>query len=233
MKGIDNSIRVQKTIGSRIRAARDFAKLSRTEFAELLLKNEEYPEVTPRKGGNEITTPTEKLVNRIKQWERGENPVGLEFIPAICDVLHCDVGYLFGDYEEHYRIAADISAYTGLSEINVNRLIIWQDRFNSHLKDVANICIESAFDSLEDYIHLDMARLNMEKYSTYKAESPDLPRKSFEAYQEVYRQLQTEEKANEYGYALLQHRDANRFYARSIANALERHLEEVYTNGID
>lgn len=233
MKGTNNSIKVQKIIGSRIRAAREYGNLSRNEFAELLLQSEEYPEIAPRKSSNEISTPAEKLVNRIKQWERGENPVGLEFIPAICDVLHCDVGYLFGDYEEHYRVAADISAYTGLSEINVNRLIIWQDRFNSHLKDVANICIESAFDSLEDYIHLEMARLNMEKFISYKAECTDLPENNFEAYQEVYRHLQTEEKANEYGYALLQHRDAIRFYARSIANALERHLEEVYTNGID
>lgn len=228
MKGTDNSIRVQKTIGSRIRAARDFAKLSRTEFAELLLKNEEYPEVTPRKGGNEITTPTEKLVNRIKQWERGENPVGLEFIPAICDVLHCDVGYLFGNYDEHYHLVADISSATGLSEENVIRLIDWHIGDNKYwLHGVANICIDSAFKSLWDYIRIDEARMKMEHN---KSKSTD---KDSSSWKSVLQEIETGDQASEYGYTMLKHRDAIRFYARSIANQLERDLEEVYINGID
>jgi transcriptional regulator with XRE-family HTH domain len=228
MKGTDNSVKVQKIIGSRIRAARDFAKLSRTEFADLLLKNEEYPEVTPRKGGNEITTPTEKLVNRIKQWERGENPVGLEFIPAICDVLHCDVGYLFGNYDEHYHLVADISSATGLSEENVIRLIDWQvGKSNYCLYKVANICIESAFKSLRDYIHIDEARMKMEQFR--QKETADNP----SDWKSVLQEIETGEQASEHGYTMLKHKDAIRFYARSIANRLERDLEEVYINGID
>lgn len=228
MKGTDNSVKVQKTIGSRIRAARDFAKLSRTEFAEQLLKNEEYPEVTPRKGGNEITTPTEKLVNRIKQWERGENPVGLEFIPAICDVLHCDVGYLFGNYDEHYHLVADISSVTGLSEENVLRLIHWHVGENTNfLRGVANICIESAFKSFYDYIRIDQARMQMEQNKKNPTQSNSAP------WETLLHEIETGEQASEYGYTMLKHRDAIRFYARSIANQLERDLEEVYINGID
>ena len=233
MKGTDNSVRVQKTIGSRIRAARDFAKLSRTEFAELLLKNEEYPEVTPRKGGNEITTPTEKLVNRIKQWERGENPVGLEFIPAICNVLHCDVGYLFGNYEERNHVVADIAHYTGLSELNINRLIAWQNQFDFHYQNVGNICIESAYKSMLDYMHLDIARLKMKKLSANAPIDTHQQDDNSQLWKELYKQLQTEEEANDFGYTLLQHKDAVRFYARSISRTLEQYLEEVYTNGID
>ena len=63
MKGINNSLLVQKLIGSRIRAARELSKLSRNELAARLLDNELYPEVAPRKGSNEITTPIEKLSN--------------------------------------------------------------------------------------------------------------------------------------------------------------------------
>ena len=54
-----------------------------------------------------------------------------------------------------------------------------------------------------------------------------------EAWKETLREIETEKQANEYGYTMLQHKDAIRFYARSIASQLERYLEEVYINGID
>lgn len=232
MKGTNNSVLVQKTIGSRISAARKSAKLSRIQFAEQLLQHEAFPEIAPRKGANEITTPTEKLANKIKQWERGENTIDIECIPAICAVLNCDVGYLFGEYEEHYHVAADISAFTGLSEININRLIIWQDRFSAHFQNIANVSIEAAFRSLDDYLHLDMARISFEKFintgGNIEMESPE----HLEKYKEVLHFWQTEDQANQQGYTMLKNKDAIRFYARSIANTLEQYLEEVYTNGI-
>ena len=233
MKGINNSMLVQKLIGSRIRAARELSKLSRNELAARLLDNELYPEVAPRKGSNEITTPIEKLSNRIKQWERGENPVGLEYIPSICDVLHCDVGYLFGNYDEHYHTFADISAVTGLTEENINRLIFIRDRTDLNCGNVGNICIEAAYKSMLDYMHLDIARLKMKKVSANAPRDAHQQDDNSQLWKELYKQLQTEEAANDFGYTLLQHKDAVRFYARSISRTLERYLEEVYTNGID
>ena len=233
MKGINNSMLVQKLIGSRIRAARELSKLSRNELAARLLDNELYPEVAPRKGSNEITTPIEKLSNRIKQWERGENPVGLEYIPSICDVLHCDVGYLFGNYDEHYHTFADISAVTGLTEENINRLIFIRDRTDLNCGNVGNICIETAFESLMDYIKLSIVRQKLLSNLNQSIKQETVTGEIPQPYKKVLFHLETDERATDLGYTLLQHKDAIKFYARSIANQLERYLEEVYTDGID
>lgn len=115
-KGMDNSNPVRKMIGFRIQSAREAKKLSRSALAELLIQNELCPEVTTRKNTSEIKTPAEALTDRLKQWEYGNNPVDLEFIPAICKVLECDVGYLFAEYPEKNRISSDLCSVTGLSE---------------------------------------------------------------------------------------------------------------------
>ena len=72
-------------IGSRVREARENKGLSRPEFARLLEQDIHAP----------VEGNTYGLsINRLKQWEYGNNPVSLEWIPAICNVLECDVGYL-------------------------------------------------------------------------------------------------------------------------------------------
>lgn len=228
MKGTINSVRVQKTLGSRIRAARNHAKLSRNEFAELLLQNKDYPEITPRKVSNDITTPSEKLVNRIKQWERGENPVGLEFIPAICDVLRCDVGYLFGEYDEHNRAAADICLLTGLSEDNVNRLLVWQQNSDNRLKTLGNIYIEAANRALVDFLFLN---ISSENHRTFILEDKNTENNDWK--ENLRKEYLLTEDAKKAGYTILGHKDAIRFYTRSMATQLERLLEEVYIDGID
>lgn len=122
MKGIVNSKPVQEMVGNRIELARKAKKLSRSALAELLIKNELCPVVTTRKNTSEIKTPAEALTDRLKQWEYGNNPVDLEFIPVICRVLECDVGYLFAEYSEKSRISSDLCSVTGLSEEAVNTL---------------------------------------------------------------------------------------------------------------
>ena len=116
MKGIDTSNHVRTMVGFRIRSARESKKLSRSALAELLVQNELCPAVTTRKNTSEIKTPAEALADRLKQWEYGNNPVDLEYLPAICKVLECDTGYLFAEYPEKSRISSDLCAVTGLSE---------------------------------------------------------------------------------------------------------------------
>lgn len=117
---------------------------------------------------------------------------------------------------------------TGISEKNVIRLIDWQvGEHNYALHNVADICIESAFHSLWNYIRIDEARMRLDSYT------PKEKGEGTEAWKETLREIETEKQANEYGYTMLQHKDAIRFYARSIASQLERYLEEVYINGID
>ena len=115
-KGIDSTYPVREMVGFRIRSARETKKLSRAALVELLIQNELCPQITLRKGTNELKTPAEALTDRLKQWESGNNPVDLEYIPAICKVLECDAGYLFAEYPEKSRVSSDLCAVTGLSE---------------------------------------------------------------------------------------------------------------------
>lgn len=51
----------------------------------------------------------------ISRWEKGTEFPSTTLIPKLCDILHCDVGYLFGEYELPTRELTDISRETGLS----------------------------------------------------------------------------------------------------------------------
>lgn len=110
MKGIKDTKTVQITMGERLQKARDDKGLKRPTFVQLLQESTKAP----------VESRAKMTVDRLKQWEYGNNPVGLEWIPAICDVLGCDVGYLFGDYSEKTRGISDICAETGLSPAAVN-----------------------------------------------------------------------------------------------------------------
>lgn len=106
---------VKSTIGERIKKARKDKKLSRSQFAEKLNELKDRPVI------NNIQE--EMNPERLKQWEYGNNPINLEWIPAMCKVLDCDVGYLFGEYDAKHYVAADIQKQTGLSEQAVTALL--------------------------------------------------------------------------------------------------------------
>ena len=86
MKGINDTKIVQQKMGAQLKAAR--GKIKRPALVQLLICNKKAP----------VESKAEMTAERLKQWEYGNNPISLEWIPAICDVLRCDVGYLFGDY---------------------------------------------------------------------------------------------------------------------------------------
>lgn len=134
MKGINSSISVQKMIGSKIKLCREQRKLTRRTLCERLIKSAKAPrEASPIDIG--------KFENRLKQWEYGNNPIDIEWIPAICDVLRCDVGYLFGDYAEYTRVSADIVKETGLSAKAVEKILKMPSFLKITLSDF--ICAES------------------------------------------------------------------------------------------
>lgn len=120
--GINNTRYVKDIIGKRIKEARTNMiisngknrGMSRQMFVDELSKNEKAP---LRNGEKDSVS-----VDRLKQWEYGNNPIELEWIPAICEVLGCDVGYLFGEYEELTKEAADVCKETGLSSCAVEVL---------------------------------------------------------------------------------------------------------------
>ena len=122
--GINNTNKVRKIIGDRMQKARKRNNLSRSKFCDKLNASSERPFFEKQQDMNE---------ERLKQWEYGNNPVELEWIPAICDVLSVDVGYLFGEYEESTRQMSDVVETTGLSENTVR--IIASYKFISNTLD--------------------------------------------------------------------------------------------------
>lgn len=112
--GINNTKTVKLTMGARIREAREELKLSRAKLADKLNECEHRPIINDE--------PNTMTLERLKQWEYANNPVELEWIPAICEVLKCDAGYLFGEYKEKKRESSDACATTGLSEKSIIQL---------------------------------------------------------------------------------------------------------------
>ena len=111
MKGINDTKIVQQKMGAQLKAAR--GKIKRPALVQLLICNKKAP----------VESKAEMTAERLKQWEYGNNPISLEWIPAICDVLRCDVGYLFGDYPEKTREISDICSITGLSPAAAKAII--------------------------------------------------------------------------------------------------------------
>ena len=118
--GIGDTSLVQKIFGARLKAARGDKGVSRQEFCDAINTCADRP--TRRNKLDELS------LERLKKWEYGENPVDLEWLPTICSVLQIDVGYLFGEYEEHTRVISDISAETGLSSDAVTYLQTFKSR---------------------------------------------------------------------------------------------------------
>lgn len=126
MKGINDTRIVQDKMGNQLRRAREGDRLKRPEFVQRLKESTKAP----------TESRTEMTVERLKQWEYGNNPIGHEWIPAICEVLNCDVGYLFGEYEERRRELSDVHKITGLSESSIK--ILEDAEFSSGYEDSTN-----------------------------------------------------------------------------------------------
>ena len=112
MKRIKNTKSVKLMVGERLTKARNRKKITRQKLADELSHHGKAP--ASKRGVS---------YDRLKEWEYGNNAIPLEWIPAVCDVLECDVGYLFGEYEELTRQATDICKETGLSEKAADSLI--------------------------------------------------------------------------------------------------------------
>ena len=70
--------------------------------------------------GKEVTDDLK--YETFRGWYYGNNPVDLKWIPAICDVLQCDIGFLFGERECKTKDVQGVVDYTGLSESAVEEL---------------------------------------------------------------------------------------------------------------
>lgn len=143
-KGTYDTNIVKKTIGSRLQKARQGKEYSRQVVVDLLNAHTNAPSFKARKI---------LQVETYKKWETAENSIQIEWIPAICEVLDCDVGYLFGEYEERHRTSADISAETGLTESAIQKLHNMRCKNQiDWLTDILNSIVEHEdFDALLVY----------------------------------------------------------------------------------
>ncbi len=67
-----------------------------------------------------------KLLNYTRQtvsgWENGVPIANLEVLRKLCEILDCDIGYLFGEYDSYHIKQAGIGERTGLEEFSIETL---------------------------------------------------------------------------------------------------------------
>lgn len=117
--GINDTNTMAKAFGKRLQNARLEMNLSRQSFCDRINAREDVP---IRKGDQDSLNP-----DRLKKWEYGDNPIEIEWIPAICAELHVGAGLLFGEYKERTRSISDIVEKTNLSERTVLSIIEERD----------------------------------------------------------------------------------------------------------
>ena len=85
-----------KNIGARIKKQRSVLGITQLELARKL----------------ELSDDSRTT---IAKWEKGKAFPSAEMLSLLCVALKCDIGYLFGEYDEPIRSVSDISAVTGLT----------------------------------------------------------------------------------------------------------------------
>lgn len=130
---------IKELLANRILSARMAKGLTRKEVCRLLSESSFAPTVFGSSGGGKILS-----VETYRPWEakrtykedgkyyQEQRSPGPEWIPALLDVFDCDVGYLFGEYEERTKDAADVCGITGLSEAAVEKLKEEMNEYNAH-----------------------------------------------------------------------------------------------------
>lgn len=106
----------KRKIGERLVAARKAKGLTRELLCDL---------VTQRIHTGQTMRPASEVLNfsRYRSWEDGTNLIHISFLPILCEILDCEVGYILCEYDEPHKEIADICKETSLSASAVNTLI--------------------------------------------------------------------------------------------------------------
>lgn len=96
----------------------------------------------------------------LSRWEQGKG-VGpsVTDLLRMCELFHCDFGYIVGEYTCRTKVATDISAKTGLSENAIINLI----ELNSQDENVRN-AIFNGLDVLLDWELLPLLAIRFTQY---------------------------------------------------------------------
>lgn len=107
---------IKHTISSRLKEARQKRGLSRDQ---LITEINNDPNRPHEKNSSDCMSLEFETYRR---WEDGTNKVNYDWMPILCKHLQCDVGYLFGEYNELTYQKANIHLETGLSETAIEVL---------------------------------------------------------------------------------------------------------------
>ncbi len=159
---------LRSRIGARLKTARDKLGMSQEDLLERINIDSNRP--IDKRDGEYVTLEFE----RYRRWEDGTNMVSNEWIPTLCKHLECDVGFLFGDYEELTRQKASIHNETGLNQtaIEVLQLLNIQSEVSTLRRNVLetiNLLLEH---SDERKLDLDVVPL-LEYISAYLNCAPE------------------------------------------------------------
>lgn len=116
-----------KGIGRRIREARESAGYSKAA----------------------LETPLSISRQTLTAWEKGDRAPGVDDLTKLCSLLHCDFGYLVGEYEEKTRPVTDVKMETGLSPEAIEILRIFKEYCpGEELRIISNMICYTVNDSL-------------------------------------------------------------------------------------
>lgn len=129
----------------------------------------------------------------------------------------------------------DIHRKTGLSEENITRLMDTEIHTSGlSYADFVNMCLDSTYRSRVNFILLAQAKASQMEYEKVKADSgSSIPLSEDECIEQLKAIAAATTQAQELGCKLMSHDDSIKFYAREIANDLERYLLGVFNNGND
>lgn len=152
-------------------------------------------------------------------------------IYALARHFHVSADYLLGlePIPTTDLTTKDIHRKTGLSEENISRLLKAENHTSGlSYADFVNMCLDVAHIVRGDFYLLTLA---FKEKMEYEEKQKDAPALSIEEIWESFEQAET--MAKKRGYALLDYTGTIEFYARNIANALEKYLLGVFNHGND
>lgn len=158
-------------------------------------------------------------------------------IYALARHFHVSADYLLGlePIPATDLTVRDINRKTGLSEENVNRLMEMENHTSGlSYADFVNMCMDVTYLGRANFYMLAQAKASQMEYEKAKADSSSsIPPSKDVCIEKLKTIAAVETQAQEIGCKLMSHDDSIKFYAREIANDLERYLLGVFRNGND
>lgn len=156
---IENSLSLQKalsdTLKKHVEDNKSSGKYGIKDLYDAVSKSKKAPCYKDK--GNEVAEDLK--YETFRGWYYGNNPVDLKWIPAICDVLQCDIGYLFGERDCRTKDLQGVVDYTGLTEVDALNLAALSQKDETIRKAVFSFL----HDLIDSFNIIDIA-INYDRY---------------------------------------------------------------------